>query len=52
MDGIIGHGQETFNYDKGKLKLTDIISLEFLQRFQDAFSNAVGVSSIITDRNH
>ncbi|SHO53234.1 PocR ligand-binding domain-containing protein [Anaerocolumna xylanovorans] len=45
--------KETFNYDedKSKLKLTDMISLEFLQRFQDAFSNAVGVSSIITDED-
>lgn len=33
------------------IKLTDLVNLEFLQRFQDAFSNAVGVAAIITDEN-
>jgi ligand-binding sensor protein len=33
------------------IKLTDLVSVEFLQKFQDAFSNSVGVAGLVTDEN-
>lgn len=37
--------------EEENLKITDLISVDFLKKFQDAFSNAVGVASIISDEN-
>jgi signal transduction histidine kinase/HAMP domain-containing protein/ActR/RegA family two-component response regulator len=37
------------NKDAGELSLTDLIDLDDLQMIQDAFANANGVASIITD---
>lgn len=33
------------------IKITDLVSIKFLKKFQDAFSNAVGVAAIISDEN-
>lgn len=41
------HWQDDVNLES--VKITDLISVEFLQKFQDAFSNAVGVAGLITD---
>ncbi len=35
--------------DDNDIHISDIIDVEFLQKFQDAFSKAIGVSSIVTD---
>lgn len=37
--------------DEEDIKITDLVSIEFLKEFQDAFSNAVGVAAIISDEN-
>lgn len=37
--------------ENGELNLTDIYDVEFLQKFQDAFSNALGVAGLTTDKN-
>jgi len=37
--------------EEENLKITDLISVDFLKKFQDAFSKAVGVASIISDEN-
>lgn len=34
-----------------QLNLLDLVSLEFLQKFQDTFSETMGVASVIVDRN-
>ncbi|BCJ94646.1 methyl-accepting chemotaxis protein [Anaerocolumna cellulosilytica] len=43
--------KNTDNNRMDNLTLTDIISVEFLQKFQDAFSKAIGVASLTTDSN-
>lgn len=35
--------------DEKDIYISDIMDVEFLQKFQDAFSKAIGVSSIVTD---
>ncbi|PKM52051.1 MAG: chemotaxis protein [Firmicutes bacterium HGW-Firmicutes-7] len=42
---LLGNGERDENVD-----ITDIISVEFLQKFQDAFSNALGVASLTTNK--
>ena len=44
-------GSKMNTIDEEELKITDLISVEFLQKFQDAFSNAVGVAAIMADKN-
>lgn len=38
-------------YKNEDIYLTDVLNVEFLQIFQDAFSRAIGVSSLVTDIN-
>lgn len=37
--------------DMSNIHLTDLISVEFLQSFQDAFSDALGMAALTTDKN-
>lgn len=39
------------NINMDEIDLTDIFNLDFLQKFQDAFSNALGVAGLTTDKN-
>jgi hypothetical protein len=44
-------GDKSLDYMEDNIKLTDFVSVEFLQKFQDAFSNSVGVAGLVTDEN-
>lgn len=44
-------GKKDTSNTEADIKLTDLMSVEFLQKFQDAFSSAVGVAGLITDEN-
>lgn len=46
-----GHQGQTASYEVNldTLKLTDVIDLQFLQRFQDDFAKGVGVASVTVD---
>lgn len=39
----------TNDIDSSKLKLSDVIDIEFLQKFQDDFATGVGVASVTVD---
>lgn len=43
--------KDTLNFNEPDIKISDIISIDFLQKFQDAFSRATGVASLTTDIN-
>ncbi|OPJ57899.1 PocR ligand-binding domain-containing protein [Clostridium oryzae] len=48
----ISNSNDNFDYlDDKNVKLTDLVGEEFLQLFQDAFSKAIGVAAITTDKN-
>lgn len=42
--------KQIFDFNEN-IKLTDLISVEFLQKFQDAFSKVTGVASLTTDES-
>ena len=45
------HFKLTTSDDLNDLKITDVIDLDFLQRFQDDFAKGVGLASVTVDVN-
>lgn len=51
MDTQSSYGELILNTNGAKLKLLDLIDIEFLQEFQDFFANTMGVASLTVDEN-
>lgn len=51
MDSKEGNNLSDTFIDENKINITDILDVDFLQKFQDSFSNAIGVASLTTDKN-